>query len=72
MGGFSLLLHSNLSKGQAFTYNPISSLTTLPCALNSWSWLTEVRHAIPYVLAISTANFIYIADLVPRCFARQA
>jgi zinc and cadmium transporter len=67
LGDFAILLHSGLSKARAFAYNLISSLTTLPGVILGWYWLAEVRQAIPYVLAISAASFIYIAvaDLVP-------
>lgn len=67
LGDFAILLHGGLSKGRALLYNLISSLTTLPGVLVGWYWLAEVRQAIPYVLAISAASFIYIAvaDLVP-------
>lgn len=67
LGDFAILLHSGLSKARAFTYNLISSLTTLPGVIIGWFWLAEMRQAIPFVLAISAASFIYIAvaDLVP-------
>lgn len=67
LGDFAILLHSGLSKARAFVYNLISSLTTLPGVILGWYWLADVRQAIPYVLAISAASFIYIAvaDLVP-------
>ncbi|MDP2831827.1 MAG: ZIP family metal transporter [Pseudomonadota bacterium] len=67
LGDFAILLHSGLSKARAFAYNLLSSLATLPGVLIGWYWLAEVRQAIPYVLAISAASFIYIAvaDLVP-------
>ena len=67
LGDFAILLHSGLSKTRAFAYNLLSSLTTLPGAILGWFWLAEVREAIPFVLAISAASFIYIAvaDLVP-------
>jgi zinc and cadmium transporter len=67
LGDFAILLHSGLSKARAFAYNLLSSLTTLPGAVIGWFWLAEVREAIPFVLAISAASFIYIAvaDLVP-------
>ena len=67
LGDFAILLNSGLSKARAFTYNLISSLTTLPGVILGWYWLADVRQAIPYVLAISAASFIYIAisDLVP-------
>jgi zinc and cadmium transporter len=67
LGDFAILLHSGLSKTRAFSYNLLSSLTTLPGVIVGWFWLAEVREAIPFVLAISAASFIYIAvaDLVP-------
>ena len=67
LGDFTILLHSGLSKTRAFAYNLLSSLTTLPGVIVGWFWLAEVREAIPFVLAISAASFIYIAvaDLVP-------
>jgi zinc and cadmium transporter len=67
LGDFAILLHSGLSRTRAFVYNLLSSLTTLPGAIVGWFWLADVREAIPFVLAISAASFIYIAvaDLVP-------
>jgi zinc and cadmium transporter len=67
VGDFAILLHSGLSRTRAFGYNLLSSLATLPGVLAGWFWLDEMRGAIPYVLAISAASFIYIAvaDLVP-------
>lgn len=67
LGDFAILLHGGLNKGRAFIYNLISSLSTLPGVLLGWFWLDHMRQAIPYVLAISAASFIYIAvaDLVP-------
>lgn len=72
LGDFAILLHSGLSKSRAFAYNLLSSLATLPGAIIGWFWLAEVRQAIPYVLAISAASFIYIAvaDLVPSLHRR--
>lgn len=73
LGDFAILLNSGLSKAKALAYNLISSLTTLPGVLLGWYWLAEVRQAIPYVLAISAASFIYIAvaDLVPGLHRRS-
>ena len=82
LGDFAILLHTGYDKTRAFAYNLVSSLATLPGVLLGWFWLAEVRQAIPYVLAVSAASFIYIAmaDLVPslhrrtggRAFAGQA
>ena len=67
LGDFAILLHSGLSKARAFVYNLVSSLTTLLGVVVGWYWLDETRQAIPFVLAVSAASFIYIAvaDLVP-------
>lgn len=82
LGDFAILLHSGYGKTRALVLNLISSLATLPGVLVGWFWLAEVRQAVPYVLAVSAASFIYIAmaDLVPtlhrrndgRAFAGQA
>jgi zinc and cadmium transporter len=74
LGDFAILLHSGLSKARAFVYNLLSSLTTLPGVIVGWFWLAEVREAIPYVLAVSAASFIYIAvaDLVPSLHRHTA
>jgi zinc and cadmium transporter len=67
LGDFAILLHGGLNKFRAVLYNLISSLTTLPGVLLGWFWLAQMRHAIPYVLAVSAASFIYVAvaDLIP-------
>jgi zinc and cadmium transporter len=72
LGDFAILLASGMSKARAFAFNLLSSLSTLPGVLVGWYWLAEVRQAIPYVLAISAASFIYIAiaDLVPGLHRR--
>lgn len=72
LGDFAILLHSGLGKARAFAYNLVSSLATLPGVLIGWYWLAEVRQAIPFVLAVSAASFIYIAvaDLVPGLHRR--
>lgn len=67
LGDFAILLHSGMEKARAFAYNLLSSLATLPGVVAGWFWLDQMREAIPFVLAISAASFIYIAvaDLVP-------
>lgn len=46
----------------------LSSSATLPGALATWFWIGETRAAIPCILALSAASFIYIAvaDLIPN------
>jgi zinc and cadmium transporter len=72
LGDFAILLASGMKKIRAFTYNLLSSLATLPGVLLGWFWLDEVRQAVPFILALSAASFIYIAvaDLVPALHQR--
>lgn len=72
LGDFAVLLASGFNKTKAFTYNLLSSLATLPGVLLGWFWLDEMRQAIPFILALSAASFIYIAvaDLVPGLHQR--
>ncbi len=67
VGDFAILLESGYSRAKALVFNALSSATTLPGALIAYFWLAEARGAIPYVLGISAASFIYIAvaDLMP-------
>ncbi|HEY5138631.1 MAG TPA: ZIP family metal transporter [Methylococcales bacterium] len=66
-GDFAILLDSGYSRKKAFVLNGLSSITTLPGALIAYFWLAETHEAVPYILAISAASFIYIAtaDLIP-------
>jgi zinc and cadmium transporter len=68
MGDFAILLDSGYSRRQAFAFNVLSSLATLPGALIGWLALEAIEGAVPYILALSAASFLYIgaADLIPR------
>ena len=67
VGDFAILLDSGYKKLRALGLNLLSSLATIPGALTGYFALAEARQAIPYILSISAASFIYvaIADLVP-------
>jgi zinc and cadmium transporter len=67
VGDFGILLDGGYSRGKALVLNGLSSLATLPGALATYFWLGETRAAVPYLLALSAASFIYIAtaDLIP-------
>ncbi|MHA1436884.1 MAG: ZIP family metal transporter [Promethearchaeota archaeon] len=66
-GDFGILLHSGYSKKKAFTYNILSSATTIPAAIIAYFILGPIEYVVPFLLAISAASFIYIAlsDLTP-------
>ena len=67
IGDFFILLESGYSKGKAFFYNLLSSLSALLGALVAYAGASQAKAAIPYVMAISAASFLYIAlaDLIP-------
>lgn len=64
---FTILLESGYSTKKAFLLNALSASTTLPGALMAYFSLSLTQGYIPYVLALSSSSFIYIAmaDLVP-------
>ena len=68
VGDFAILLHGGYSKRKALLLNILSSLSTIPAAIFAYYALEIIRAAIPYVMAISAASFLYIAltDLYPE------
>lgn len=68
IGDFAILLDSGYGRMKAFVLNTLSAAATLPGAVAAYFWLDEMHNAVPYVLALSAASFIYIAtaDLVPQ------
>lgn len=67
VGDFAILLDSGYGRAKALLLNGLSSAATLPGAVVAYFWLGETRAAVPYILALSAASFIYIAaaDLIP-------
>jgi len=67
VGDFAILLENGYSKTRALLLNILSSLATLPGAVIAYFFLGATREAVPFILALSAASFIYIAiaDLVP-------
>ena len=67
IGDFAILLDNGYGRMKAFILNTLSAAATLPGAIIAYFWLGETREAVPYILALSAASFIYIAaaDLIP-------
>jgi len=67
VGDFAILLDNGYSRKRALLMNTLSSLATLPGAIIAYFFLAATQEAIPYILGLSAASFIYIAiaDLVP-------
>ncbi|OGS14156.1 MAG: hypothetical protein A2234_10875 [Elusimicrobia bacterium RIFOXYA2_FULL_58_8] len=66
-GDFAIMLASGWSRKKALCANIASSLATLPGAFCAYYALAYLKPALPYVMAVSAASFIYIAlaDLIP-------
>ena len=64
---FAILLDSGYSTRKAFLYNLLTALVILPGAIFANAYLEVMQAAVPYVLALSAASFMYIAmaDLLP-------
>lgn len=67
MGDFAILLHSGMSRTKALLLNILSSFATLFGALLAYFSLAGLEQFIPYILAIASSSFIYVAmaDLLP-------
>jgi zinc and cadmium transporter len=67
VGDFAILLHGGYPKRKALLLNVLSSLSTIPAAILAYFALEVARAAVPYVMAISAASFLYIAltDIYP-------
>ena len=72
VGDFAVLLHSGFSRGRAFLYNILTSLTTVIGGVLAWFALQQMQAALPFVLAVAASSFIYIAvaDLIPTLHQR--
>lgn len=66
-GDFAIMLSAGWSRRKALWANTLSSLATLPGAFGAYYALAFFKPALPYVMAVSAASFIYIAlaDLIP-------
>ena len=67
IGDFMVLLNSGFGKRQALIWNMVSSLASVAGGVLGYLLLDTVQGAIPYVLALAAASFIYVAmaDLIP-------
>lgn len=72
VGDFAVLLDSGFNRARAFFYNTLSSLTTVIGAVLAYYSLSGVEQAVPYILSVAAASFIYIAvaDLIPGLHER--
>jgi zinc and cadmium transporter len=64
---FGVMIKAGFDKKKALLYNLFSGLTAIVGALLSWYAGVYTKMALPYILSLSAAGFIYIAlaDLIP-------
>jgi len=72
VGDFAVLLYSGFSRARALAFNLISSLTSIAGGVLAYYSLAGTQQALPYILAVAAASFIYIAvaDLIPGLHQR--
>jgi zinc and cadmium transporter len=67
LGDFAIMIESGFSRMLTFALNALSSLAMIAGALIAWWRIEEIQAFLPYILAFTSASFIYIAvaDLIP-------
>lgn len=65
---FSILLHGGLSRGRAFLYNFLASLSTILGAVATYFMGGRLESFLPFGIALVAGNFLYLAmtDLMPE------
>jgi zinc and cadmium transporter len=72
VGNFAVMLHSGMSRAQAFGWNLFSAMGAVLGGLLGYLTLSALRPALPYALAVSAASLLYVAvaDLIPGLHRR--
>jgi len=67
IGDFIVLLNAGYSRARALAYNVVSGLSAVLGGVAGYLLLASAREAVPFVLMLSAASFVYVAlaDLVP-------
>lgn len=65
---FSILVYSGLSRFKAAVFNVSFGLTSVLGAIATFIIARQIENLVPYLLAIASGNFIYLAmaDLIPE------
>lgn len=68
IGDFTVMLQQGLGRSAVFKLNISAALTAILGASLAFFFLQQVQTYIPYILAFTAGNFIYIAasDLIPE------
>jgi len=67
VGDFAILLHSGFSRGRALLFNALAEAMGVAGAAAAVVFLDSIPRVAPYVLALATSSFLYVAmsDLIP-------
>jgi zinc and cadmium transporter len=73
IGDFMVLLNAGLSKSRALLLNAVSGAAMVLGGVAGYIALDGMQTAVPYVLVVAAASFIYIAvaDLVPELHSHR-
>jgi len=73
IGDFAILVDAGWSPRRAFFWNQISAATTLLGALGGWWLLSSLAPALPPMMAVAAAGFLYVAvaDILPGLHQRS-
>lgn len=68
LGDFGILLHSGYKRKNVLAFNILTGLTAFAGALLGFYFAEKIEGALPLLLSLTTANFIYLslADLLPE------
>lgn len=71
---FGVMLKAGFSKRKAIFYNLFSGLSAIAGAFLAWYSGYYIKLAMPFILALSAAGFIYIAlaDLIPELHRKSS
>jgi zinc and cadmium transporter len=72
IGDFAILVDAGWSPRRAFLWNQLSAATTLLGALGGWWLLATLAPALPPMMAVAAAGFLYVAvaDILPGLHQR--
>lgn len=72
LGDFGILINKGWSRGRVLLFNALTGATSLAGALIAFYVGSQFDNIIPVLLAITTANFIYLSatDLLPEIHHR--
>ncbi len=73
VGDFAILLHAGFSRRKALVWNAVTALASVLGAGLTVVAMELVRPALPWVMAVAAANFLYVSvgDLMPAMHERK-